>query len=463
MLSKKAWEAEILRVAARINNLLQRRWLRLSLIVSGSLIIVLASGLLLDYGYYYSRIYPTVMLETIDVGKMSVEETRHFLDENLWSTENLRLNLADSESIVLSLSELGVNWDKTETIKRIYQAGRGWSGYKVRLNSLIYKKPILVSGVLIVDEHQLAQAMTRLSGQVYRSPRDAFFEVEGESVRIVPEENGNFLKVSTLRQMILNALYDSSSLLQAPVGEWPAARTSADLDSYGVLQVMTSFYTDVAGGNPDRAYNIQLGSSSINSILMAPGEIFSFSDCVGRITREKGYRYAPIIVGDELVPGLGGGLCQVSTTLYNAALFANFEIVERHNHSMSISYIPLGRDATVAIGSLDLKFRNNRDHFIIIGADLTNLRLTFRIFGPPMEEKVEIVSSGYRQIAPPVRYEYTDDLPAGETELVKSGKSGYNITTWRVVYVDNQEISREMLARDYYTPTPAVYRVGTDG
>lgn len=450
-----------MRVADRIKSLLQRRWLKITLIGFGSLVIAAASGLLLDYGYYYSRTYPRVTLETIDVGKMRPAETKLLLEENLWSAETLHLNLVESESSVLSLSELGLTWDKTEMMNRIYQAGRGWSGYRIRFNSLIYQNPIVVSGVIKVDEQRLAQAMAALAAQVYRSPQDAIFEVEGESVQIIPEQNGKFLKVGTLRQMILNALYSSSQELPVPVGEWPAARTAADLDSYGVQQVMASFYTEVAGGNPDRAYNIKLGSSSINSILMAPGEIFSFTDVVGRITQEKGYRYAPIIVGDELVPGLGGGLCQVSTTLYNAALFANLEIVERHNHSMSISYIPLGRDATVAIGSLDLKIRNNRDHFIIIGADLTNLRLTFRIFGPPMEEKVEIVSSGYQQVAPPVRYEYTDALSSGVTEIVKSGKSGYTITTWRVVYLDSKEISREMLARDYYTPTPAVYRVGT--
>jgi vancomycin resistance protein YoaR len=258
-------------------------------------------------------------------------------------------------------------------------------------------------------------------------------------------------------------MYRFSPELSVPVGEWPADRTTADLEGYGVQQAMASFYTDVAGGNPDRANNIKLGSASINGTLMAPGEIFSFSDTVGRITREKGYRDAPIIVGDELVPGLGGGLCQVSTTLYNAVLYANLDIIERHNHSMSISYIPLGRDATVAIGSLDLKFKNNRDHYIIIGAELNNLRLTFRIFGPPMDEKVEIISSDYQQIAPSVQYEYSEALPSGATEIVKPGISGFYITTWRIVYMDEQEISREMLGRDYYRPTPALYRVGTGG
>ncbi len=450
-----------MKFADTIKSLLQRRRLKITLFILGSLVAVTGLAMLLDYGYYHSRTYPRVMLGNINVGNMRLEEVKTLLDESLWSTGAIYLNMIDSERSTLSLSELGLTWDKTETMDQIYQAGRGWNGYKIRINNLIHQNPIVVSGVIKVDEIHLAQAMAGLAKQVFQPPRDAFFEVEGQNVHIIPEQGGLFLQVGKLRQMILSALYSISPELQVPVGEWPAARTAADLESYNVQQVMVSFYTDVAGGNSDRAYNIKLGSSSINGILMAPGDIFSFAEVVGRITREKGYRYAPIILGDELVPGLGGGLCQVSTTLYNAALFANLEIIERHNHTMSISYIPLGRDATVAIGSLDLKFKNNRDHFIIIGADLTDLRLTFRIFGPPMDEIVEIVSSGYQQIPPPVRYEYTDALSVGVTEISKPGKSGYTITTWRVVYLGNKEISREMLARDYYNPTPAVYLVGT--
>ncbi len=448
-------------VAITIKKLLQRKWLKNLLIACGSVILVAAVILLCDFCYFYSRTYPGLHLETIDVGNRRLEEVEALLNEKLWSLEELHFSTAEGEKITLTLSELGLSWDRQRTMEKIYRAGRGWKGYAVRLHSLLNRSPIIVRGDPQVDELHLAGAMADLAGQLYRPPRDAFFEVEGETVSIVPEQEGQYLKIAALRELIFNSLYGGEKVIPLPVGEWPAARTAADLENYGVRSIMASFYTDVAAGNPDRAHNIKLGATAINAILLAPGDIFSFNEVVGEASAAKGYRYAPVIVGDELVPGLGGGLCQVSTTLYNAALLANLEIVERHNHSMPISYIPLGRDATVATGSLDLKFRNNRDHYILIGAELKNLRLTFRLFGPPMEEKIEIVSSGYQQIAPPVNYEYSDALPAGVTEVVKPGQAGYYITTWRVVYLDDQEVSREMLFRDYYRPRPALHRVGT--
>ncbi|HOL17486.1 MAG TPA: VanW family protein [Bacillota bacterium] len=448
-------------LATTIKKLLLKKWLKILLLACGTAFLLAAVIMLCDFCYFYSRAYPGLYLETIDVGNMRLEEVEALLDEKLWSLEELQFSTAGGEKMTLSLSDLGLSWDRQGTMEKIYRAGRGWKGYAVRLHSLRTGNPIIVRGEIKVDELRLAGAMAGLAKQLYHPPRDAFFEVEGETVSIIPEQEGQYLKTAALRELIFYSLYEEEKEILLPVGEWPAARTAADLENFGVGGVMASFYTDVAAGNPDRAYNIKLGASAINATLLAPGELFSFNEVVGETTASKGYRYAPIIVGDELVPGLGGGLCQVSTTLYNAALLANLEIVERHNHSMRISYIPLGRDATVATGSLDLKFRNNRDHYILIGADLNNLRLTFRIFGPPMKEKVEIISSGYQQIAPPINYEYSDALPAGVTEVVKPGQAGYYITTWRVVYLDDQEISREMLFRDYYRPTPALHRVGT--
>jgi len=450
-----------LSLADRFKGLIKHRWLRVALIVFGLIVLTAASLLLLDYVYYNSRTYPWVMLENIDVGDRRWYEIEELLYETIWSTENISLNLPENISRTFSISELGLTWDKSETQRRIFQAGRGWRGYIIRLRSLLYEKPIVVRAALTVDESIFAQAISLLAEQIYRAPVDATFEVERDKVTIIPEQDGMYLQAGALRKAIYNALYQGYREVDVPVGDRPALRRAADLEGLGVRQVMASFYTWVAGGNPDRAYNIKLSTAKLNGILMAPGEIFSFNTALGRVTREKGYRYAPVIIGDELVPGLGGGICQVSTTIYNAALLANLKILERQNHSMPISYIPLGRDATVVYGSLDLRFKNNRDHYLLIGADLTDLKLTFRFFGLPMDERVEIMSSDHLKIPPPSRIEYTENLPGGVREVAREGRPGHRITTWRVVYRNDREISREMLDRDYYKPTDKIYRVGT--
>lgn len=438
-------------------KILRCKWTVAALVIVGS--VSLAAGT--DYLYYRTRLFHGVALNEIPLGGLRLDEAEKQLEEKLWSIQQLVLIMGNGERKEFPLDELGITWDKHTTMDNLYRAGRGWAGYRHRINHLLYGTALKVRGQVAVDEPLLARVMSELAGQVYQPPRDAFFEVNAAEVNTVPEYGGRFLRVQALRELMLASVYQPGTEIAAPVGEWPASRTAAELQDYGVEQVMAAFDTDVSPGIPNRAHNIRLGAAAINGYLLAPGEIFSFSEVVGRATREKGYLEAPIIVGEELVPGLGGGLCQVSSTLYNAALMANLAIVERYNHTLTVSYLPPGRDATVSIGHLDLKFQNNRDHYLLIGADLHNLRLTFRIFGPPMEERVEIHSSGLRQLDPPVRYEQTDQLPPGVTELLRPGKPGYYITTWRVVYRNDREISRELLGHDYYRPTTTVYLIGT--
>ncbi len=134
-------------------------------------------------------------------------------------------------------------------------------------------------------------------------------------------------------------------------------------------------------GNPDRAYNIQLATSICNYVLLMPGDVFSFNQVVGPRTLELGYRDAPVIEGGELVPGAGGGVCQVSSTLYNAVLSAKLKVIERYRHSRPVRYVPEGRDATVAYDYLDLKFMNNRSTPIIVRGWADSSRVGFSIMG----------------------------------------------------------------------------------
>ena len=414
-----------------------------------------------DYLYYSKRIYPGVQLDDFALGGFTIKAARAKLETRLWSVDKVELILEDGSPMVFPISELGLAWNRAETERQIIEAGRGWSGYRARLDYLINKKPLIVKPVLTVDEARLAEAATHLARTIYQPPRDAYFTVEGDTVTINSEQDGSFLKVKELRNSLLQALYRAETAIAIPVGEWPAPLTASALEQYGFDSVMASYTTNVATGNPDRTENVRLSAAAINGYMMAPGDLFSFWDVVGQATLEKGYRYAPVIRAGEIVPGIGGGMCQVSSTLYNAALLANLTIVERYNHSLAQGYIPLGRDATVAYPGADVKFINSRDHYILIGSELANNRLTFRIFGPPMEERVEIITSGAQQIAPPVRYEETDALPEGVKELVRAGVPGYRITSWRVVYRGDTEIKRELLSHDYYKPRETVYRIGT--
>ncbi|AZR72408.1 hypothetical protein BBF96_02765 [Anoxybacter fermentans] len=147
------------------------------------------------------------------------------------------------------------------------------------------------------------------------------------------------------------------------------------------LTRLLGVYHTFVGGTEDRYHNIKLAGSLINFTLLMPNEVFSFNQKVGEPTPERGFKRAPIIIKDKMVLGYGGGICQVSSTLYNAALQANLKIIERHTHSKKVNYVPPGKDATVAYDYLDLKFINSLEYPILIRVWLRGNKLIIGIYG----------------------------------------------------------------------------------
>ena len=148
----------------------------------------------------------------------------------------------------------------------------------------------------------------------------------------------------------------------------------------GLTHLLGDFSTPLMG-SPDRVQNIRLSLEAITNSVVYPGEVFSFNEVVGERTMERGYRNAPIILGETVVPGVGGGICQSSTTLYNAVRQADLEIVERRIHSIAPSYIKHGLDATVAWPYTDFKFKNNTDAPVIIKAEIQKWRVRVWVLG----------------------------------------------------------------------------------
>lgn len=436
-------------------------WARFILLPLALMLIIIALTMSIDCCSYRGRIYPGVHVNGIPLGGLSLEEAADRLTVKLCAREELKLAGLEEGEISLTLAGLGISWDRGKTMELIGRAGSGRSGYCGRLRRLWNNAPLQLEGVLKLDKGKLRQKLKDLAERIEQEPQDAGFVVRGAEVTIREGRSGRYLQAELLEELLLDAALQGCSTIELPIGIKEPEITAAKLSRWDLDGVMVAFTSTVSQAIPNRVHNIMLGAEAINGCLLPPGGVFSFEAVVGDSTREKGYREAPVIVGGKLVPGLGGGLCQVSSTLYNAALLANLTIVERYNHSLTIGYLPIGRDATISIGYADLKFRNNRDHYILIGAELENDQLTFRIFGPPMQERVEIYSTDIVTLEPPVQYERSDALPEGTFELVQRGKAGYRVKTWRAVYRGEEEISRELLSHDHYRPVPTIYRVGT--
>ena len=231
----------------------------------------------------------------------------------------------------------------------------------------------------------------------------------------------------------------------------------------------SDFSTSIITSSADRKHNVKNALNSLNKIEIAPNEIFSFNKAVGRRTAENGYRQAKIIVNNEFVDGIGGGVCQVSSTLYNAALLAGLEIIEANKHSKQVSYVKSGFDAMVNFGSSDLKFRNNTQEKITIITNYTSSTARIRIFGENLNSASYKLSNEVFNITEPSEEVFIDEnlehtnkvIYEDEFFYLKRPSTGMEIKTFREKYINNQLVSKELLRHDKYKVQNAVKIYGT--
>ncbi len=233
------------------------------------------------------------------------------------------------------------------------------------------------------------------------------------------------------------------------------------------LTVRAQFFTSYSSSSEERKNNIKVAAKSLNNTLVDVGGEFSFNQTVGERTKERGYKSAKIIVGGEFVDGVGGGVCQVSTTLYNAALIAGLEITEYHPHSLSVSYVAPSFDAMVNSGSADLKFINNTDNPIIILVTADDSCITIKIIGEPLNEKYIRKSVVTGEITPLPDKIITDEkqeheeLYEGDFLQLKYSKSGLTSEGYLITLKDGKFIQMKKIRTDKYAAIQGVKIEGT--
>ena len=235
-----------------------------------------------------------------------------------------------------------------------------------------------------------------------------------------------------------------------------------DEDFAKIKEIIGQYTTNFPSYQAARNTNIRLASSKIDGLILLPGEEFSFNTIVGRRTVKEGYREAPVLVNGRHDTGIGGGICQVSTTLYNAALFANLAITDRRNHSLASAYCPPGRDATVDFGSQDFKFKNTLDYPIAVARAMGKSSITFYILGTKVPgQDVKIVGGRVSYGGVSVKYVSDPSLPAGRTRVVEKGGSRKSVTTWRQVFLNGKLVKSESLGTSFYPGGTRVIARGT--
>ena len=300
--------------------------------------------------------------------------------------------------------------------------------------------------------------VNELYNKVYREPVDAYYETE--PFKLYPEVDGIKFAISLEEaEKIISDKTKEEYII--PLTITKANKTVNDIGTEAFPYEISTYSTKYDVSNTNRSQNLKLASDKINGTVLMPGEEFSYNQVVGKRTVEAGYKNAKIYSNGQVVDGLGGGICQISSTLYNAVLLADLEITERRNHYFKTSYVPAGRDATVVWGSIDFKFKNTRTYPIKIESKVSNGIAEFKIHGIKEEKEYDIkIFPVVTQTIPYGTQEIIDPtLMPGTKRTVQSGSSGCKVTTYVEKSLDGITVSKDAISSDSYKALTQIVHV----
>lgn len=325
-----------------------------------------------------------------------------------------------------------------------------------KLTDVQYSQDVIEAPVIYKEAVKID--IEKIHNEIYKEAKDASFTTEPYAV--FPSSNGLDFGVSI--EDAKKLITGESETYTIPLKIlYPNVKTS-DIGNEAFPDTLASYSSNYATSNWNRSTNISLASSKINGLVMMPGDVFSFNDTVGKRTPQAGFKVAGVYVNGQVSNDYGGGICQVSSTLYNAVLRANLEIVYRTNHQFVVGYVPISTDATVSWGAPDFKFKNSRNYPIKIVVTNSNKNVYVKILGLKEENEYDVEIVSYRTGTVPFKTTYTKDksLAPGQTKVIQAGSNGARSEAYRILKQNGKEVSRELLGRDVYSPHNQVVAVG---
>ncbi len=372
------------------------------------------------------------------------------------ATQQMNENLADK------LEEVSYNIEENNLI--IHNGKNGnivdidslKARYLEKLTNAEYNQEVIEVPVIYKQASKVD--IDKIHNEIYKEAKDASFRTEPYAV--FPSSNGvDFaISIDEAKSMITGEAESYTIPLKTL---YPNVKTS-DIGNEAFPNTLASYSSNYATSNSNRSTNIALASSKINGLVMMPGDVFSFNDTVGKRTPQAGFKVAGVYVNGQVTNDYGGGICQVSSTLYNAVLRANLEIVYRTNHQFVVGYVPISTDATVSWGAPDFKFKNSRNYPIKIVVTNSNKNIYVKILGLHEENEYDVEIISYRTGTVPFKTTYTKDksLASGQTKVIQAGSNGARSEAYRILKQNGKEVSRELLGRDVYSPHNQVIAVG---
>lgn len=296
----------------------------------------------------------------------------------------------------------------------------------------------------------------KIHNEVYKEVADAYYTTN--PFTIYPEVEGINFDIENAKLL----LEEEKEEYEIPLIITKPNKTTKDIGTEAFPDLLATFSTKYQASNVNRTTNLRLASNKINGTVLLPGEEFSYNKTVGERTVAAGFKEAAIFNAGKVENGLGGGICQISSTLYDAVVMANLEITVRRNHQFVTSYVKAGADATVVWGSQDFKFKNTRKYPVRITSTVQGGVATVQVWGVKEETEYEITIETKKTATIPYTTQYiqTTDLPAGAQKVVQAGSNGQKIEAYKVTKLNGQVISRTLLSKDTYNAMKKIIHVG---
>lgn len=447
---------------------------KLATLAAAGVVVVLIICYLSMRGYVNKvdakHICDNIFIGEVEVSGMTSKKAKAALEEHYAEDAEVIITMkAEDKTAEATLEELGVVAEDVDgMVKKAQNYGKKGSVWKrYRQLKALQKEAYVIEEQYQMDDKTAEEVLKTCMTSLEDGAVDATITKTDAGFVVTEGKEGTIVNIEkSLEKVVehLNDNWDHKTFTVEMVLETGKPEIQAsDLEEIG--DILGEYSTDAGGG--ERWQNLQAGSNLLNGIVLMPGEEISVYDATSPYDAEHGYVQAGTYENGEVVSDWGGGICQVSTTLYNAVLYAELEVLERYPHSMTVSYVDPSRDAAIAGGVMDFRFKNSYDTAIYIFSEIDwSNQLRFIIYGKetrPANRTVEYESETLAVDEYETTYKENASLTLGELNYTGSPHSGRDSRLWKIVYEDGEEVSREQYNSSYYMRTDQVIEVGTAG
>lgn len=416
---------------------------------------------------YAANIPAGFSIDNIDISGKNAADAKAAVEDYSGSLSVKSFNLnVNGKTESFNAGDVGLSFNNYNDILNSIEentSGNVVVRYKRELE--LNKNPFVLNTDISIDSDMFNKSFNKKFEGVLGEAVNAKISRKGGQFVVSDSKDGVKLDVEQTKNTIVSVLSKNES-------DIPSVDASVTVDTPKVKaddlkqikDLLGTYTTDYSSSSAARATNVEVGAGKINGHVLMPGETLSGYECMHPFTQKNGYKIASAYENGRVVDSVGGGACQIASTLYNASLRAEVKITQRQNHSMVVGYVPASCDAAIAGTYKDIKITNNRSTPIYVEAFSSNRKLTFNIWGKedrPSNRSVEFVSEIISQTPAGITYQDDPTLPIGKEIKVESGHNGRQSKLWKVVKVDGKVVSKDLLSSDTYRVSNSIVKRGT--